>query len=131
MAIGDDIPVSMVGAPAANAERVIFNVKFFRTFTLGDGILEAEIIGLFLDDLPVVKARIMAALDTDDWLDAVHRLRGSALGIGAERLADVARDAEGLGIDEDADRIRALADLSDEIGALVNELSSRGFVAAA
>lgn len=125
-------PTEATENPAvAPVERRVFNAEFLRSFTFGEADLEAEVIGLFLAELPSLKARIMASLESSDWLHEIHRLRGSALGIGAERLADAAKAAEGLGIEDEADRLRALADVTDEIAILEADLAARGFRAAA
>ncbi|MBX9926166.1 MAG: hypothetical protein K2Y05_07390 [Hyphomicrobiaceae bacterium] len=124
-------PKTAVPKASVGETRAVFNAAFFKTFTLGAAALEAEIIGLFLAELPLLKMAIHASIESDTWHGAVHRLRGAALGIGAERLADAAKAAENLAADDDADRLRALADMTDEMSALEAELLSRGFQAAA
>ena len=124
---------SRLAGPQASvcAPRAVFNAAFFQTFTLGVAALEAEIIGLFLAELPLLKMALHASIESDNWHGAVHRLRGAALGIGAERLADAAKAAEGFAADDDANRLRALADMTEEMMTLEAELLARGFQAAA
>jgi HPt (histidine-containing phosphotransfer) domain-containing protein len=60
-----------------------------RRRTFGDAALEREVIGLFLDSLPSLAQRL-AASSPEARAAAAHRLAGSARGIGADRLADLA-----------------------------------------
>lgn len=106
--------------------RLVLNLKHLRIYTLGDPALEQEVLGLFLADLPQTGAAIEQAIESDDWLGAVHRLRGAALGIGAERLADEARTAEHLTRSDQPARALALGALRREIEALVAEFEALG-----
>ena len=48
---------------------------------------EAEVVGLFLGQLPATLALIEAAETAADWKLATHTLKGSAASIGARRLS--------------------------------------------
>jgi len=67
-------------------------------FTMGRRDLEAEILGLFRQQLAVSLEKLAAAADMagDDkaWKEAAHTLKGSARGVGAWALADATADAE-------------------------------------
>jgi HPt (histidine-containing phosphotransfer) domain-containing protein len=57
--------------------------------TLGDDILEREVLGIFAQQATLILAR-MAVLDHAGIAAAAHTLQGSASGLGAWRLAEAA-----------------------------------------
>jgi HPt (histidine-containing phosphotransfer) domain-containing protein len=63
-------------------------------YTLGDRGLELEILGLFVDQLPITIAALREAETEKDWGMAAHTLKGSARAVGAWALATIAEDAE-------------------------------------
>lgn len=87
-------------------------------FTMGRRDLEAEILGLFRQQLAVSLDKLAAAADMagDDpsadekaWKEAAHTLKGSARGVGAWALADATADAELL--TSGPDRVAVIAGL--------------------
>jgi HPt (histidine-containing phosphotransfer) domain-containing protein len=66
-------------------------------YTLGDRGLEAELLGLFRAQAGVYVSRLETAATDKEWRDAAHSLKGSARGLGAWTLGDVAEEAEHLG----------------------------------
>jgi histidine phosphotransfer protein HptB len=77
--------------------------------TLGADVV-AEIVDLFLADVPVRLAKLMQAIDTrssDAVLREAHGLKGSALGVGATRLADLCAAIEHDARDGHLDRVIA------------------------
>jgi HPt (histidine-containing phosphotransfer) domain-containing protein len=68
-------------------------------YTLGDQALEAEVLSLFLDQLPVTFSGLRSARTAREWHLATHTLKGSATAVGAWRLAELAELAERVGDD--------------------------------
>jgi HPt (histidine-containing phosphotransfer) domain-containing protein len=67
-----------------------------RRYTLGDKALEAEILQLFLAQLPETIAALRSAATERDWKVAAHTLKGSSRAVGAWRIANLAQEAEAL-----------------------------------
>jgi HPt (histidine-containing phosphotransfer) domain-containing protein len=63
-------------------------------YTLGNRSLENELLGLFRNQADVYLARLDEAGDDKEWRDAAHSLKGSARGLGAWALGDLAEEAE-------------------------------------
>jgi HPt (histidine-containing phosphotransfer) domain-containing protein len=66
-------------------------------YTLGNRGLEAELLGLFRAQADIYVERLSSAASDKEWKDAAHSLKGSARGLGAWALADIAEEAERLG----------------------------------
>lgn len=64
-----------------------------QAMTAGDDAIAEEVLGLFVQQAalwsPLLDVR------QEGWRDAVHTIRGTALGIGAGALAEVCAEAEG------------------------------------
>ena len=60
--------------------------------TGGDDAVSEEVLGLFVEQAAMWSA--MLEPKGEGWRDAVHSIRGTALGIGATELAEVCEDAE-------------------------------------
>ena len=56
--------------------------------------LEREIVGLFLTQLPSIVDLLKVAADEAEWRMATHTLKGSALSMGASRIAEIAKQLE-------------------------------------
>ena len=85
-----------------------------RRFTLGDKHLEAEILGLFLAQVPITIATLKRAETDGAWYVAAHTLKGSARAVGAQRLALLATQAERLGGVSDPDACRMMVCMLEE-----------------
>jgi HPt (histidine-containing phosphotransfer) domain-containing protein len=72
------------------------DLAHLRRYTLGDKALEAEILGLFLAQLPETIASLKSAETERDWKIAAHALKGSSRAVGAWRIAALAQEAETL-----------------------------------
>jgi HPt (histidine-containing phosphotransfer) domain-containing protein len=70
------------------------DLQHLARYTLGNRALDIEILGLFLAQAPATIARLAAADDHQQWREAAHTLKGSARGVGAWRLGDMAQAAE-------------------------------------
>lgn len=76
-------------------------------YTLGDLLLEREILGLFLAQLPLTIESLRFAATDRDWQIAAHTLKGSCRAVGAWQIATLAQQAEKVagGVDADAREI--------------------------
>lgn len=68
----------------------------FAMMTGGDMLLQAEIVGLFRGQVAEWRTA-MAAPSGEGWAEALHKLKGSARGIGLFPLADACEAAERAG----------------------------------
>lgn len=65
------------------------------SYVAGDHAVVREVLGLFSDQARTVLPTLDPAAPGDDWRNAAHSLKGSALGIGAFKLAEACGVAEG------------------------------------
>ena len=61
---------------------------YLARFTLGNAALEREVLELFAGQLPLYVGQLRAAASQQDWMLAAHTIKGSALAVGAQRLAE-------------------------------------------
>jgi HPt (histidine-containing phosphotransfer) domain-containing protein len=87
-------PKDCAGPQADEAGSDIIDLGHLRRFTLGDQALELEILGLFIDQVPLTLQALNEARSGRDWMTAAHTLKGSARAVGAWRIADIAEHAE-------------------------------------
>jgi HPt (histidine-containing phosphotransfer) domain-containing protein len=88
-----EVPV----APPAAQQPV--DLDHLARYTGGDTKLNAEVLGLFVRQCAESLTQLQAlrnAPDPGTWRDTLHRLKGSALGIGAFRLAEEIASAESI-----------------------------------
>lgn len=96
-------------------------------YTFGDRVLEAELMGLFRSQAGVYISRLETATNAKDWRDAAHSLKGSARGLGAWGLADIAEEVEHHDFDDasarklDVERVREAIVL---VSAFIDEMLS-------
>lgn len=67
------------------------------TMTGGDVDLAAEVLGLFQEQASMWSRLLDPRKPRSVWTDAAHSLKGSALSVGAMRLADACKETEDLG----------------------------------
>lgn len=70
------------------------DLDFLSRQTLGDPGLEEEVLRLFDDMSRVYFGRLETSTTVEELLRNLHTLRGAAAGVGAMRLAELARIAE-------------------------------------
>ena len=98
----------MTDAPGA-----VFDAAYLESYTAGDAQIIAEVLALFRQQADGWLARLDAP--GDGWRDLAHTIKGSAKGIGAHVLGEVAGAAE-FGDAAQAPRVRAaLLDVLAEI----------------
>lgn len=91
---GGDISPS--GLSSRPAPRRPIDLVHLSKYTLGNRTLENELLGLFRTQAGVYLARLADASDDTEWKNAAHSLKGSARGLGAWALAELAEEAEKL-----------------------------------
>jgi len=88
-------------------------------YTFGNKALEIEVLNLFAEQVPEYLGRLHHAATEKDWRDAAHTLKGSAMAVGAVRVAELAERAEALCHSADAGArgavLAALAEAIDEV----------------
>ena len=70
------------------------DLSYLRRYTLGNVEVEKEVLELFCAHAPTVLADMKRATDEKTWRDGAHTLKGSALSLGALRIAQLAEQAE-------------------------------------
>lgn len=80
-------------------------------YTFGDRALETELLGLFRSQAGIYVTRLESAADAKEWCDAAHSLKGSARGLGAWALGDIAEEIELHDFDDESLRADDIARL--------------------
>lgn len=98
----------------------VLDVAHLSLMTGADAALGIEIIDIFRQQTEMWTRMLDPALPRSQWADAAHSLKGTALSIGAKRLATACGAVETLGRSpEDISQVQAgtmIAALKDEIG---------------
>ena len=74
---------------------------YLARFTLGNAALEAEVLQLFADQVPLYLRALRDARTRKAWREAAHTIKGSASAVGAWRLARFAEMAERVDVEAD------------------------------
>lgn len=92
--------------------------------TFGDRQLRDEVLGLFRQQSLQLMARLEETSSATDWKISAHKLKGSALGIGAQSVAQLAAQVEQAFFSNSlSSRDAALAPLRQAIEATNREIS--------
>ena len=97
------MPVAMDAARELDTSEPI-NRSYLARFTLGNAALEREVLELFAAQMPLYVEQLRAATGNKEWKLAAHTIKGSAMAVGAQRLASLATSAESLVVDHDPSR---------------------------
>lgn len=92
---------------------------------LGDHELEAELLGLFRLQAPALMALLSGSPLSESKAKVAHTLRGSALAVGARRVASAAWRIEELAStsgDQGSAEVRAIAALSSAVAEALTEI---------
>lgn len=115
---------------AAVRDRAPIDRVHLARYTMSNLDLEIEILGLFAMQAPLTLAQLQTACTAKAWKDAAHTLKGSARAVGANRVGDLAAQAEALGFTAgEADRRAAIANLCqalEEATRYIEGLDARG-----
>lgn len=113
-------PIETEAAERAGADEPI-DLAYLARFTLGNTGLEREILELFAGQMPRYVEQLRAADSRTTWELAAHTIKGSALAVGAHKLARLAQMAERLDVGTGAtdgvgaQAAEAVAAASDEV----------------
>ena len=98
----------------------IFDAAYLESYTGGDAQVIAEVLALFQQQAEGWLKQLDAP--GDGWRDLAHTIKGSAKGIGANALGDVAGAAELAGPDQATVLRAALLDALAEIEGYVSRI---------
>lgn len=93
--------------------------------TLGDQGLEQEVLRLFDQMARTYLERLRSSADVEQMLRHLHTLKGAAAGVGAARIAELARAAEAdlkAGLPVCPERIDDIGMAVEECSAFIDEL---------
>jgi len=90
-----------------------------------DEVLAAEVLNLFLMQLPKLLEALAAAATPEDWHSAAHALKGAAASIGAPRLQSLAAELEARAFSA-GDPVRQLRLQTVAAAALAFRVAARG-----
>ncbi|MGQ0486230.1 MAG: Hpt domain-containing protein [Hyphomicrobiales bacterium] len=111
-------PKRVVALSTAGKGAAVLDWEHLSQYTMDDEELAAEIVGLFLVQMPSTLAMLRSAASPEDWKLATHTLKGSAMAVGAGRIARIAAELEKLDIADGKARRPLLAALDAEIAAV-------------
>lgn len=96
-----------------------------RRYTMGNHVLEIEVLQLFAGQVPETLAMLAAAATARDWHIASHTLKGSARAVGAWEIATLAETAErdGLGEPKRSHNLAAIGNSVDRVRQYVDTLT--------
>jgi len=104
------------------ADITVLDPSQLSTMTGGDVSLAVEVIEIFRQQTDIWSRMLDATLPAAQWADAAHSLKGSALSVGAMRLAHVCSETEALGRNADNQPVShteaaiSLSNVKDQIG---------------
>lgn len=107
----------------------VLDAEQLALMTGSDAALAVEVIDIFREQTKMWSRMLDADLPPSQWADAAHSLKGSAVSVGALRLADVCAKAEKLGrsaADTPISRSQAvisLSDVKDQIGPALEDVA--------
>ena len=90
----------------------------------GDQAIIREVLALFSDQARTVLPTLDPAGSVDQWRNAAHSLKGSALGIGAMALAAACGEAEMAREATVAQKAAARARIADCLGAVLADIAT-------
>jgi HPt (histidine-containing phosphotransfer) domain-containing protein len=120
----DERQVAWTSPPAA-AQPI--DLVHLRRYTLGNQALQCEVLQLFAEQAPLTLAQLRTAETQKAWRDAAHTLKGSALAVGAWRVAHCAERAEAIGVDalEKPAVIQGIESALDDAARYITSLSQQ------
>jgi len=102
----------------ADSAGAAFDAAYLEGYTGGDAQVIAEVLALFQQQAALWLAKLEAP--GDGWRDLAHTIKGSAKGIGAHPLGDLAGDAEHADASHAPAMKAALKDVLAEIEAYLS-----------
>ena len=108
------------------AQKTEIDLDHLLSMAGGDPDLAEEILGIFRHQTEIWSRLLDPRAEASQWADAAHTLKGAALSIGAQRLADCCREAEQAGRDlppSPAGAALLLNEVKDELTAALDACS--------
>lgn len=93
MTRGSEAAVIATAADEGDGSRPVDLVHLAK-YTMGNRELEQEVLTLFTKQSLIYLERLRSAADRRSWNEAAHTLKGSARGIGAWQVAEIAASLE-------------------------------------
>lgn len=96
------------------------------TYTLGNRPLERELLGMFRMQADLYVSRLEAAQSETEWKNTAHSLKGSARGLGAWAVGELAEQAERAAGADASTRRALLGEISKALAAVkvfIDEMS--------
>lgn len=118
----------VTGKPRGERPVCVLDLVHLRTYTLGMADLEREILGLFLEQLPKSLEALAGSESARDWHMAAHTLKGSALAVGAKRLAAIGANAEATDCFNADARSSVLFQVAEAISQVEDEIGRLGLI---
>ncbi len=97
--------------------------QHLETYVAGDRGLVREVLSLFSDHARTVLPTLNPDGPDDDWRNAAHALKGSALGIGAFALAEVCSQAELLKSAPADEKRQVRSKVADALGQVLMDIA--------
>lgn len=120
----------MAAHSTRSGEADILDRALLDDYSMQDQKLAAEILDLFLIQLPSMLEALDQARSPEDWAFATHTLKGSAAAVGALRLQQLAAELEAMPFRPDDAvrllRIRAVQAAASDVRRVVREACSGG-----
>lgn len=107
--------------PLVGVNRMKIDIEHLKTMTGGDVDLADEVLDIFRNQSATWGRMLDADLPQEQWADAAHTLKGSALSIGAIEFGEACSVVEQLGRGNAVSRVVAATHLSD-LKALLSEV---------
>lgn len=96
---------------------------YLETYAAGDMAVVEEVLNLFREQA-ALWLRVMDPHDpSEGWRDAIHSLKGTAMGVGAVSLAQACSTAEWVLGDAHMDRTLALIRIRDAVEAVLADIA--------
>lgn len=115
------------------ADKAVFDMDVLLQSTCDDHDLARQIVGVFLNDIPVQLKDLNTALATGDVKSAervAHSIKGAAATVGGEMLRECAMECEDLAREGDLDAVGTRTDdLNGRYESLKTALLDAGFTA--
>jgi HPt (histidine-containing phosphotransfer) domain-containing protein len=94
------------------------------SYVAGDRAVVREVLSLFSDQARTVLPTLNPAAGGDSWRNAAHSLKGSALGIGAFKLAEVCGAAETARDEPVEVKRQALAQVAEALADALTDIAA-------
>ncbi len=108
---------------ASTQANAAFDASFLDIYTGGDKDVRNQVLELFLGQGELLLDRLKEACGNERaWHDAAHSLKGCASGVGANRLAGLAREAEAQGAAPESDQAAMLDELASAFAATAQQV---------